>query len=253
MLCLCRIHLPPLKDKITSGDILIKKYILVLSVVFCLMLNLTVSAKKVEMIDTLEPYGSFYILGEDNKEIAEILGISEADLGSIDDAFLAINKENTKQIRLTVSVTDFSNGIGNISNISNDKISALAPELSGVESAKGEIIEKNGQKFLKIQLRSVDSGGDYILTQYITVAAKQNFILSFYTDFNEDTEYIEKTFETFNSPHFNTLSDKDNDNRIQYVILAFAGVFLVICIAVAISIIIDIKKGKTEEEELIEE
>lgn len=228
------------------GDSLIKKFVLVISI-FCLLFSFTANAKKMEIIDTLEPYGEFYVLGENNNEIADILGVSSEELNAVDDSYLAVNKENTKQIRVTASVTDFSNSIGNISNLSNDKISALVPELSGVENAKGEVIDKDGQKFVKIQLRTEDGGGEYILTQYITVAARQSVTLSFYTDMGENTEYIEKTFETFGSPLFNSDTSEEKDNRIQYVILAAAGVFLIICVAVFISIIIDIKKNNKQE------
>ena len=136
-----------------------------------------------------------------------------------------------------------------MSNLSNDKIIALSSRLSGFEDAKGEVVVKDGQKFLKVQLRSADSGGEYILTQYITVAAKQRFILSFYTDINEDTEYIEKTFDVFTSPHFKSETAENKNDGIQYVILIAAGLFFAVCIVIGISIVTDILKSKKQEEE----
>jgi hypothetical protein len=161
--------------------------------------------------------------------------------------YLAVNSGNTKQIRIRTEITEFSNSIGNISNLSDDNITALISDIVGIEDVNGDIIEKDGQKFIKIQLRSTDSGGEYILTQYFTVASKQNFVLSFYTDINEDTEYIEKTFESYTSPYFNSITQNNKSNSMSYIILGAAILFLVICVVVTITIVLDLKKKNEDE------
>ena len=229
-----------------SGDILIKK-LLVWSFLFCLILTLfTVNAEETAKA-TIEPYGEFYTLENDRDKVAQILGITENDLNNIQDIYLAVNKENTKQIRIRTEITDFSNSIGNISNLSDDKITALIPDISGFRNVKGDVINKDGQKFIRVQLRSSDSGGEYILTQYITVASKQNFVLSFYTDINEDTEYIENTFESFSSSYFKSDTRDNKKDTISYILLGAAILFLLVCVVVITTIIIDLRKKEETE------
>ena len=169
-----------------SGDILFKKILLSL-VCLCLLSSLFIVNAEETATATVEPYGEFYSLQNDQNKVAEILGIDKKDLNNINDVYLAVNSGNTKQIRIRTEITEFSNRIGNISNLSDDNITALISDIVGVEDVNGDIIDKDGQKFIKIQLRTTDSGGEYILTQYFTVASKQSFVLSFYTDINEDT------------------------------------------------------------------
>lgn len=229
-----------------SGDILIKKLLVFGFVLGFLFTVFTVNAQETAKA-TIEPYGEFYTLENDRNKVTEILGITENDLNNIQDIYLAVNKGNTKQIRIRTEITDFSNSIGNISNLSDDKITALVSDISGFRNVKGEVINKDGQKFIRVQLRSSDSGGEYILTQYITVASKQNFVLSFYTDINVDTEYIEKTFETFSSPYFNSTADENRKDTISYIVLGAAILFLLVCVVVITTIIIDLRKKEETE------
>lgn len=224
------------------------KRLFVIFTLLCVVFSFSVSAEEAESQKLLEPYGEFYVLGEDNGKLSEILGLSAEELNRVEADYLAVNGDNSKQIRLTSEVTDFSNSIGNLSHLSNDKITKLVPDITGIESAKGRVIDKDGQKFIRVQLRSADSGGEYILTQYITVAARKSFILSFYTHINEDTEYIEKTFETFSSPLFISSSKDKKTESIQYVIIIAAVIFFVVCAVITVSIIIDLRKGKREEQ-----
>ena len=228
-----------------SGDILFKKILLSL-VCLCLLSSLFIVNAEETATATVEPYGEFYSLQNDQNKVAEILGIDKKDLNNINDVYLAVNSGNTKQIRIRTEITEFSNRIGNISNLSDDNITALISDIVGVEDVNGDIIDKDGQKFIKIQLRTTDSGGEYILTQYFTVASKQSFVLSFYTDINEDTEYIGKTFESYTSPYFNSITKDGKSNMMSYIILGAAILFLVVCVVVTITIFIDLKK-KNEE------
>ena len=203
-----------------------------------------------EIVKSIEPYGDFYVYGEQTEKVADILGMSEADLKDNCQqngvAYLAVDKANTKQIKVTHIITDFSNSIINLSNLSDSNISALVPNITGVEGAMGEIIKKDGQKFIKAQFKTNDSGGEYILTQYITVAERNVVALSFYTSSGESTNYIEETFESFESPLFITEKQAES-SPLGYVLLVAAIVFAVACAVIIFTIIKDIKKDKTEE------
>ena len=209
---------------------------------------LKVSAKKVAE-PQIEPFGEFVVYEQDEKKVSEIIGMTEEGLEEYcrenNVEYLAVNNNNSKQIRLTVTKKDFSENIVNINNLSNEKIESLIPEITGFNDAKGKIIEENGQKFIKVELKSSDSGGEYILTQYITVTNKKSYTLSFYTFADADTDYIEKNFESYaDSEIF-----EDEKNYIPIVIIAF---FLFLCVGVfvAFTIIRDIKKERNENNEL---
>ena len=182
---------------------------------------------------------NFSIYGTDNTDIAQILNITESELQSYcgeKTVYLALNRENTKQIRIYETQNDFTNSVINISDLSNDKITDLLPEIIGIDDVKGEVIDKNGQKFIKTQLRSSDSGGDYIITEYITVAGRKSYVLSFYTDIDADTDYIEKTFETFDSVYFEKREDQSG-GILRFVLPVFTVMFGIITLAVGFTIV----------------
>ena len=117
-----------------------------------------------------------YTAGGDNGKIAAALNIDSEELSSYisenNVEYFAVNKENTVQIKLTVNITEFSSSVSNLSNLSDGNIESLLPEITGIDGIRGEVLDKNGQKFAKIQLSSNDSGGDYSVTEYITAAQK---------------------------------------------------------------------------------
>lgn len=193
----------------------------------------------------LKPHGEFYIYGEQNQKITEILG---SDTKEIDEfceqnaiEFLAVNENNTKQIRLSCYSDDFSSSIININGLSDDKIIELLPDITGFENVKGEIINKNGQKFVKIQLKSSDSGGEFLTAQYFTVAGRKNYVLSFYTHVDEKTDYIDKTFETFDCKEFD-VSNPPTNNFIRYTVLISIFIFFAVSVLIIFTIIKDIRK-----------
>ena len=162
--------------------------------------------------------------------------------------YLAVNEDNTKQVKITVNENEFSNGVINLSNLSDDKILRLAEEISGVDNINGDVVNLRGQKFLKIELASNDSGGEYILTQYITACEKKSVIISFYTDSSFDTEYVREIFDSINSPMFiiqESATLKAFSAAIPWVTIAF----VLICVALGGSIIIDIKQQKNRQDE----
>ena len=225
------------------GDFLIKRFVFAVLMI-CGIFTVCVSA---DSNISLNAGSEFYVYGEESAKAAETLGLSEKELSyyckenSIE--YLAVNKDNSKQVRLTVGHNDFTNSVVNISGLSNDKITSILPQIIGIEGIKGEIINKNGQKFIKTELRTSDSGGEYILTEYITVADKQSYVLSFYTDANTDTDYIEKTFESYTSPYF-VNDNAGGNNTLQHIILAAIIIFVIASVIIVLTIIKDLKKNK---------
>lgn len=181
--------------------------------------------------------------GKNEKELASILGITESELigycreNSIE--YLAVNRDNTKQIRLSVNQTEFSSAVINFSNLSDENIAAVVPDIVGVSNVKCETADKNGQKFAKVRLSSSDSGGDYTVSQYITVANKKLFILSVCTAADKNTDYADEVFEGFDSGDFN--HTKSTKNGYNGIIVGAIVILVVVCAFVTITLIKDIR------------
>lgn len=181
--------------------------------------------------------------GKNEKELATILGITENELigycreNSIE--YLAVNRDNTKQIRLSVNQTEFSSAVINFSNLSDENIAAVVPDIVGVSNVKCETADKNGQKFAKVRLSSSDSGGDYTVSQYITAANKKLFILSVCTAADKDADYADEIFEGFDSGDFN--HTKSTKNGYNGIIVGAIVILVVVCAFVTITLIRDIR------------
>lgn len=143
-----------------------------------------------------ESQDNFYVHGEANTYVSEILGMTENQLKDyVKDnniTYLAVNKDNTKQVRKTEISDAFSKKIGSFLVLKDNEILELAEELTGFEDINGTVFEKGDKRFLKVSVKTTDSGGEYYLTQYITVANSKKEILSFYTASGESTDYIEE-------------------------------------------------------------
>ena len=228
---------------------LVKK---ILTVVLILSLCLTLNVSALSGLE-LKTDKEFISFNEDSKKVAEIFKSDSSEIAEYCKAegieYLAVNEKNTKQIRITSKQNEFTSSVINISGLSNDKISALLPELLGDSNIKGEIIEKNGQKFIRTDILSTDSGGKYRITEYITVADKESIVLSFYTGENEDDSYIEACFESFSADGFKDNQTEKKLSVWQYALPIIIAVFVAVILVIGITIIIDLKRKDDEPQE----
>ena len=168
-----------------------KKFIVIISVLV-LLFSVNVSALKVS--------DDFYVYGKQTEELAKIFNMTEKELRNYCEqnniTFLAADKENARQIRKTEITDNFSKKIGSFSALEDSEILLLTGDISGFWDVKGEVIGKNGKKYLKTEVKTKDSGGEYLLTQYITVENSVKTVLSFYTAKDVSTDYIEKVFSS---------------------------------------------------------
>ena len=175
---------------------------------------------------SLKAGDEFSVYGQDSGKAEEILGMSETELdGYVSQnniVYLAVNEDNTKQIRLTVAATAFSESTGNLSLLSDSEIKELIPDITGDSAIKGEITENDSQKFVVSRVSSKDSGGGYTLERYFTVAGDNEYILSFYTSDDVSEDYIGEVFESFKSDDFYGENDK---NPYSYIVIAAIAVF----------------------------
>lgn len=109
--------------------------------------------------------------------------------------YFAINRDNTKQIKRTEFTDEFSKEIVDFSVLSDSEITSLSSEISGFENSKGKVVTLGGYKLLKSELKTKDSGGEYVLTQFVTVKNSKKITLLFYTSGDTDRGYIDAVLE----------------------------------------------------------
>lgn len=214
-----------------------------------LTLSLTLSAAEI----TENPGKEFLVYGDkqSNEKIAEIL---EETADSLDNycysngiIYLALNEKNTKQIRLYENSTAFSESVGELTSLSDDKITALAPEIAGDGFHTETVTQKSGRKFIKATALSEDSGGKFTLIQYITVTSKKEYTLSFYTASGENTDYAEKVFSTLS---FGEGAAKKTEKKpYGYIFMALTVIFVLFGAYIVYTLIRDIRADRAEAAE----
>lgn len=165
--------------------ILVVKKILCFIVAFALCFSFSVLAEE-----------EFAVYGEDDIELfCRAFDMDDCEIvdyvNENNITYLAINRDNTKQIKRSEIVDAFSQKVVDFNVLADDKIKDLANEISGFENSKGEVVTIRGYKLLKSELKTSDSGGEYVLTQFVTVKNSKKIILSFYTASNADRAYVE--------------------------------------------------------------
>lgn len=231
-----------------GASLLLKKWLCaLLCLCFC---GFSVAA---ETSVSLSPGSDFSVYNAEKETVASILGLSLEELDTFcreeNIAYLAVNHDNTCQIRVSVYETGFSENIGNLSALSDEKILALLPELTG--GNQGEVLKKDSQKFIHEQLRSADSGGDYLLDRYTTVASKKVYLLLIYTAENASLGDSSALFKTYTSPDFLSLSKTENTST-QVVIIIALLFFVAAALVIGYTLVRDIRAEKTspsDEEE----
>lgn len=190
-----------------------------------------------------------YESGKSAAETAKILGMTDTELESYcaenGIKYIAVNEDNSKQIRLAVAESSFSASIGNLTNLTEDKITALIPDITGAN--RGEIINKDGQSFIKTAESASDSGGWFTVISYFTVAAKKDYVLSFYTSSGTDTKYAEEVFKSYWSEDF--YMQKSEKSPFRYVIFAAIVLLAAGSVYIIFTLVRDIKNDRNEQAE----
>ncbi len=205
--------------------------VLVLSLIF----SFSISALKT---DQLTPNEDFYIYSASPQKVAEILEMTKeglkSDIESKGIIFLAVDKENSRQIQLTETENTFSTAVSNLSNLSDSSIRSLLPDITGIENIKGKIVLHGEQKYVRIELKSKE----YILTQFFTVENKKLYTLSFYTNTDTSTEYIKNTF-SYRQKTADSITLKEIPANLKTFTIIGFSVFAVMFLVILFTIIKD--------------
>lgn len=178
-----------------------------------------------------------YVYGEDDLEyLCEALNMDDCDISYYCETnnitYLAVNRDNTKQIKRSEVVDSFSQKVVDLAVLEDSEILSIAKQISGFEESEGRVIKVNDVKLLKTEMKTNDSGGEYVLTQFVTVKNSKKITLSFYTSANSDRLYIEQSL--------NEQFPKDKDFTPWFI-----GGVVVLSLAIAavvVLIVLDFKK-----------
>ena len=177
------------------------------AVLLAVVVLFPISAAANASVDMKDIDETFYVFSNasDREKVSKITGEETEDLkeycSSNGIIYLAVNEDNSKQIRISRTKSNFSEKLGNISFLTDGEIEdVFAEDIKA--SSKYKLTEKNSQKFIVFENRYSDSGGKYTLTSFVTVANENLYTLSFYTSENSDTEYMEKVFDGYECDSF---------------------------------------------------
>ena len=204
---------------------------------FLLLLVFTFNATALS-VDNLTPTDDLILYSENPSQVSEILKVDENSLAETikenNIIFLAVNEKNSKQIQLIWDETAFSSSVGNLSNLSNDSINALLPDITGDDNIKGDIVYLENQKLVKINKTS----DNFIITQFYTIKDNKIYILSFFTNSDESLDYIDKTLVTGDESNIDKAIDSAKLYRI--VIICATVLFGGICFVIIFFILKDL-------------
>ena len=182
-----------------------------------------ISAAANASVDMKDIDETFYVFSDasDREKVSKIIGQETEDLDEYCSSngiiYLAVNEDNSKQIRISRTKSNFSEKLGNISFLTDGEIGdVFAEDIKA--SSKYKLTEKNSQKFIVFENRYSDSGGKYTLTSFVTVANENLYTLSFYTSENSDTEYMEKVFDGYECDSFLNHNSNSNNGYILIIV-----------------------------------
>ncbi len=166
----------------------------------------------------------------------------------------ASNDDNTRQIQIKCTETDFSKQLGDLSLLSNDGIFEIADNLlpSGQQSGYG-IVEVNGMSMLEVSSLSADSGGSFCGLQYITIRGGRLYSIGFFengTAFTADFSAIaEKCISSLSIAQSGTQAVKTAENLAEVIIVWLLIIAAAaVSVAIFVSIMVEIAGKKNTDE-----
>ena len=227
-----------------------KRVITLITVSLLLLSSLFVCAVTNEYTLTVPKGFTVWQSGENMEEISLIFGISEEELkkqcNEKNIVYAAANHDNSKQVTLSITENEFSNTAVSFSRLSNKDLKEIANDFNDSKRAKIEIVtSKDSNRYIKITEELYDSGGQYTLTEYITVCSEKLYTLCI-------TETTSEKQTTLADSVFNNYKIKDNakpitsGNNMLYTLLAVGGIAIFTAVAAVLlyTVIRDIKRNR---------
>ena len=213
--------------------------------VICLFALITVFAAAEDYSVTASSGFTVAYYGEDMAKAAKIMGLSEKELKTLcrenDVQFVAVNADNSVQIRLSRYQTELSKKTEDLSSLSDSLVEELFSDIGENKYVKATL---GNTVFFKMTENLSDSGGNYVSDQYVTVKNGYVYLVSVYRAESADTEAAEAFLQGIRINRTVIFSNK------QKILVASAIAVLVILIGFMVrGIIKDVRIQKRENEQ----
>lgn len=190
----------------------------------------------------------------DDEQLAQKLGYSADSLSHYMQQksviSLAINSDNSAQMRLVCRETDLSRELGDITKLSDSRITAIADSL--LKNQSYTVVTLGDKVFLKSQTEESENGNTYAALQYVTVSGGEYYCFNYYgssrtltADESALADSVAATLYIPDGGAFPTVSANDT-LRVFYIVLIAAVILLGIIsiVLLSISLIRDISKRR---------
>lgn len=232
-----------------------KKFLfLTVTLILLLLSAFTASAERPEYSLEIPDGMISAAYGDDLTELAAVFDMNAESLQNYFDQnkvlFLAANPANTCQITLTCTENEFSKNAVSFSLLSEGEINTIANDLAGDSFDVKDVIQgEDGNPYIHLEKKLHDSGGDYSVTEYLTVCSSNLFTLSIsVAELNKPDIKPDKVFAGL------VINDtvrpaKDTDGLI-YTALAVLGiaVFSALAVYLTYTVIRDMRKVRHSDE-----
>ncbi len=186
----------------------------------------------------------FAYSGDKLDSIADTVGMTSDELGDYFEQngvlFLAADKDNSMQIRISSYENEFAELVGNLSALDDNEITQVADVLSGDENGDFRIFKGKKYVFILFTEQLTDSGGDYISQQYITVFGGKIYRISVYMPSDKGTFSFDTIVDTFE------INESKTPFPLWLTVLFVLGiaVFASVAVVMVIGIVKERRKSK---------
>ena len=153
--------------------------------------------------------------------------------------YFAVSADTKTQVRLSEFSDNFSSQVVDICYLKENELNEFIKAVGGENS--NELVQNGSRKFVKIQSTLTDSGGDYTVTQYITIANGKTYYLACYNEGSGESAQINEIFKSFSLSSLQTAAEEMKVKMPWYI--AGIALFSVATAAGAIRVIISYKKS----------
>lgn len=231
------------------------RFICIIAVLVCLF-SISVSADKSKVfeLELSKDYNTLY-LGEDAAPMAKRLNIETKELKSYMEEngvlMIAVSKDKSRQIRVIEEETEFSLLAEDISAMDKASLNEFAQIVTSDNNTEFSYVTNNSRKYIKFSDTLTDSGGSYVMTQYVTICSGKIYRYCFY---NSGEKEIAEADETFNNFKLLGFEEEKLPGWLSIVFVLCIAVFAGLSVALFIGIIREkrLEKVKAEDQQLPE-
>ena len=165
--------------------------------------------------------------------------------------YFALTGDNTSQIMVRVTSTDFTEALNNMSSVDDAKLKDIA-KVFLPENAPYAKVQTNGTVYLQTVSSNSDSGGSFSSVTYVTVKNGMLYTIVFsYSNTSDIQSVLDKSYGNminFTIKDQNATSVWSFENVLSVVLIGFGAIAVTVFIVIiVISFIKDIRRKAKED------